>query len=169
MGSSTNSLTHRLNLTSNVNWRVNIFSVDAYDECVLFVYCEWVVVVVVAAVTEFVRVAMQVCCIQRDVQRGPICFSSSSYQVITSSPLKYQHGAGTLVMVETRHRSSCNYDSFLLPLLYLHNQLHQGWNNWFSIYANGMDLERRGANTQPCCLSGMTFKMEGRKCKIPVR
>lgn len=83
----------------------------------------------IAAVTEFAHVAMQVCRIQRDVQKGTNLlshFSSSSYQVITGSPLKYQHGAGTLVMVEKRHRSSCNYDSFLLPLLSPHNQLHQG-------------------------------------------
>lgn len=60
-------------------------------------------------------------------------FSSSSYQVITDSPLKYQHGAGTLVMVEKQHRSSCNYDSFLLPLLSLHNQLHRGCDSPFML------------------------------------
>ncbi len=57
----------------------------------------------IAAVTAFVHVAMQVCCIQRDMQKGTNLlshFSSSSYQVITGSPLKYQRGAGTPAMVE---------------------------------------------------------------------
>lgn len=174
MDSNTKSLTHCLNLTSNVNWRVNIFGVYVY-ECVLFVCwerkCDWVVG------DGFSSCRVCPCC-NASVLHWKRCakganllshFSSSSYQVITISPMKYQHGAGTLVMVENRHRSSCNYDSFLLSLLSLHNQLHQGWNNWFSIYANGMDLERRGANTQPCCLSGVTFKMEWRKCWIQVR
>lgn len=50
-----------------------------------------------------VHAAMQLCCVQRHVQKGANLhshFSSTSYQVITVSPLKYQHGAGTLVMVE---------------------------------------------------------------------
>lgn len=47
---------------------------------------------------------------------------------------------------------------FFLPLLSLHNQLHQDQNNWSSVYANCMDLEQRGANTQHCCLSALTFK-----------
>lgn len=96
-------------------------------------------------------------------------FTSSSYQVITDSLTKYHRGANTLVMVEKQHRSSCNYDSFLLPLLSRHNQLHQGWNNWFSIYANAMDLERGQANTPPCRLSCVTFKMEWRRFLIPAR
>lgn len=38
-------------------------------------------------------------CAAKDVQKRPFCFHfpSSSYQVITGSPLKYQHGGGTLV------------------------------------------------------------------------
>lgn len=108
-----------------------------------------------------VHKAAQVCCVPRRAREGPFLlsrFSCSSYQVITDSPLKYQHGAGTLVMVERQQGSPCNYDTFPQPLLSLHNQLHQGCNNWFSINANAMDLERGRANTQPCCILGLTFE-----------
>lgn len=99
--------------------------------------------------------------VPRRVREGPFLlsrFSCSSYQVITDSPLKYQHCAGTLVMLERQQGSPCNYDTFPQPLLSLHNQLHQGCNNWFSINANAMDLERGRANTQPCCILGLTFE-----------
>lgn len=45
--------------------------------------------------------------------------------------MKYQQSTGTLAMVERQHRSFSNYNLFPLPLLSLHNQLHQSWNNWF--------------------------------------
>lgn len=77
--------------------------------------------------------------------------------------------AEALVMLQRRLRSFCNYDSFLLPLLSLHDHFHQGWNNWFPVYANGMDLEQRGANTQSCCLWCLTFRKQWREFWIPVK
>lgn len=76
--------------------------------------------------------------------------------------LRWYAGDGGEGKITNWHRSSCIYDFLRAPLLSLHNQLHRGRNNWFSVYANAMDLERGQANTQPCCLSGMTFKMEWR-------
>lgn len=113
-----------------------------------------------AATNEGSQSCPSVCC-AKPLRQGPVQlsrFSRSSYQVITNSPLKYQHGAGSLVMVERQQGSPCNYDTFPQPSLSLHNHLHQGCNNWFSINANAMDLERGRANTQPCCIWGLTFE-----------
>lgn len=76
--------------------------------------------------------AAQVCAVSSRVHQGTVqlsSFSHSSYQVITGSPLKYQHGAGSLVMVERQQGSPCNYDTSPQPLLSPHNHLHQGCNN----------------------------------------
>lgn len=160
MGSIEKRVTQRLNLTSNADWGVNIFAGYVHDEswereCELGAR---------AQLQPSVHCKASVPCAKRCAKVANLLphISSRSYQVITGLPLKYQHGAGTLVMVGQRHRSSCNYDSFLAPFLSLHNQLHQGSNNWFSIYVNAMDLEHGQANTQPCCLSAVTFKMEWR-------
>lgn len=98
-------------------------------------------------------------------QEDPLkCICTDSFQVIRHEmPIsQWYAGDGGEKKITIWHRSSCIYDFLHAPLLSQHNQLHRGRNNWFSVYANAMDLERGQANTQPCCLSGMTFKMKWR-------